>query len=417
MPLRVCMMTYHYWPGPEGGTERQCRKLAAALARHGVACAVLTTRASRGIPWVEQQDAVRIVRTPTWDGFSRKPASPPGAGASAGAEPPARPRLPAGRAAEFARGMMERLNTLLFQFAATIWLTRHAQEFDILHVHTSEWIAGFAVWLGRRLRLPVLCKVATLPAFPDLARSIPFRAFWDRQRRCADFVALNEAMADDLRAGGVPDRSIRVIPNSVELPVISERREAADLVLYVGNLTQHTWKAFDVLFDAWALVNRAQPSARLVVLGGGDPSPWERRLAAAGCRDSVGFEGFVRDVDAFYRQAALLVLPSRQEGMSNALLEAQSWGIPAVVSDIAANRALVADCVTGLVVPVNDTAALAAGILRLLRAAELRHALGAAARQQTERVYTLDAVADQTLSVYETLVRAARGKNAHSDNG
>ncbi len=410
IPLRICMLVYHYWPGPEGGTERQCRKLAAALTRRGVACTVLTTRAYRGVPWREQDGAVRIVRLPTWDAFRRNPVAAPGSGA-APATPRQRPLLPPhGRAAALAGWAVGWLNSLLFQLLATVWLTRHARKFDILNVHTSEWIAGLAGWVGRHERLPVLCKVATLPAFPALARDVPFRGLWDRQRRRVDFVALNEAMADDLRAGGVADGRIRVIPNSVELPEIRERREEPGLVLYVGNLSQHAWKAFDVLFDTWSLVSRAMPSARLVVLGGGDPSIWEQRLTKEGSRDSVSFEGFVRDVNHYYRRGALLVLPSRQEGMSNALLEAQSWGLPAVVSDIAGNRAVVADGETGLVVPVDDTAAFADGILKLLRDADLRHAQGAAARRRVERVFALDTVADQTLATCEALVRAGRGE-------
>jgi len=411
MAVRVCMLVYHYWPGPEGGTERQCRKLAAALTRRGAACTVLTTRAYRGVPWSESDGAVRIVRLPTWDGFRRNPHTEPGPGTAPRAATPQRPLLP-GRAAALAQRTLEWLNSLLFQVLATVWLTRHSREYDILNVHTSEWIAGLAAWLGRRLRLPVLCKVATSPVFPPVGRSVPFGRCWDRQRRLGYFVALNTDMAAELRADGVPGQRIRVIPNSVEMPAVRERREEAGLVLYVGNLTQHVWKAFDVLFDAWALVSRALPSARLAVLGGGDPTPWERLLSEAGCRDSVSFEGFVQDVNAHYRRAAVLALPSRQEGMSNALLEAQSWGVPAVVSDIAANRAVVTDGETGLVVPVNDAAALSAGILRLLRDTGLRHAMGAAARRQVERVFALDAVADQTLSAYEALVPAVGAGSA-----
>ncbi|MCX6995545.1 MAG: glycosyltransferase family 4 protein, partial [Kiritimatiellaeota bacterium] len=295
------------------------------------------------------------------------------------------------------------------------FLLRRGRDFDLIHVHTSEWIAGFAVWLGRRLRCPVLCKVATLPALPALSRRVPFGRAWDRLRRQAEFVALNEAMAAELRAAGVPEQRVRVVPNSVELPDCSGRREDTDLVLFVGNLTQHEYKAFDTLFDAWALVHAEHPSARLAVLGGGDPTPWERYLDARGCRAAVVFEGFVRDVNTWYARAAVLVLPSRQEGMSNALLEAQSWGVPAVVSDIPANLAVVSDGENGLVAAVNDADALAAGMLRLLRDARLRADMGAAARRRTEQRYALEVVADRTCAVYETLVRGTAGARETKD--
>lgn len=407
MSLRVCMVIYHYWPGSEGGTERQCRRLASALSRRGVACTVLTARTDRGAPARARDGEVRIARMPILEGVLRRPALGPGAGARAAGTASAS-RSP-GRAARLAAAGVAWLNALVFQIAGALFLWRHAREFDVIHVHTSEWIAGWAVWVGRRIRRPVLCKGATTPALPPSTRRVPFGRIWDRVRIEAEFVALSDAMASGLKAAGVPDRRIRVIPNSVELPDLGGRREEAGRVLYVGNLTQNEWKAFDVLFDAWAKVHAAGTGARLHVLGGGDPAPWKRYLDERGCRASVVFEGFVRNPDEQYARAALLVLPSRQEGMSNALLEAQSWGIPAVVSNIPANRSVVDDGVNGLAVPVGEAEALASGILRLLGDAPLRIRLGQAARSRMEEGYSIDSVVEKTRKAYQALVRGPDG--------
>ncbi len=102
------------------------------------------------------------------------------------------------------------------------------------------------------------------------------------------------------------------------------------------------------------------------------------RLGVAG---RVDWHGVVTDPHAFYHTANFFVLPSRVEGTPNALLEAMSCGLPVIVSDGAPGPLeLVEDGVTGLVVPVNDAAALAVALRRLASDGELRSRLGEAAR-------------------------------------
>ena len=89
--------------------------------------------------------------------------------------------------------------------------------------------------------------------------------------------------------------------------------------------------------------------------------------------------------------------------MSNALLEAMSFGVPAIVSDIPANTCLVTDHVNGRVVRVEDSEALAAAILGLLADEAMRAALGSAARRTVETQYEIRAVATRLAGLYREL--------------
>jgi glycosyltransferase involved in cell wall biosynthesis len=95
--------------------------------------------------------------------------------------------------------------------------------------------------------------------------------------------------------------------------------------------------------------------------------------------------------------------------MSNALLEAQSWGLAVVASDIPANRALVDDGINGLVVPVGDVDALAAAVIRLLDDAALRARLGRAARERVAREFAMDSVVDRLCALYDRLTSQQKG--------
>jgi glycosyltransferase involved in cell wall biosynthesis len=251
----------------------------------------------------------------------------------------------------------------------------------------------------------VLCKGAFLPVFPALDTSIPMRTVCDRWRRRVDHVALTGAIRDDLVNHGVPSDRIHDIPNGVPLPVDEAEVAGATHVLCVGNLSQGSaHKAFDVLIQAWSRTIRAVPEARLTVAGRGDARPWRELAERLGCGHSVEFPGYLEDREALYRDAAVFVLPSRGEGISNALLEAQSRGIPAVVSDVPGNCAVVRHMETGLIVPVGSVEDTAEAMESLLRDEALRVRLGRAARERIRENFSMDAIAGRYAGLYAELL-------------
>jgi glycosyltransferase involved in cell wall biosynthesis len=89
--------------------------------------------------------------------------------------------------------------------------------------------------------------------------------------------------------------------------------------------------------------------------------------------------------------------------MSNALLEAMSWGLPPVVSDIPGNLAVVQDGENGRVVPVGRAPELADAILALLRDSEQSRLLGEKAREHVQAHFSLDHVGAELLTLYKQL--------------
>jgi glycosyltransferase involved in cell wall biosynthesis len=407
--MTVCMLIYYHWPEAAGGAERQCRLQALELARRGHSCVIVTARASSAIPAREQDGGCEIVRVPVFQ-LLLNPVVGRRADASTSKKsvPPASPRQPpqASVLSRAAAAAVRWLNAALFMIGASAFLFRRRRTIDIIHTHIADWNAGFAGWIGSRLDIPVICKAAYLPAFARIGGDVPLGPLWRRWRLRISYIALTRAMAEDIVREGVPADRIHVIPNGVMVPEQAAPVASNQPVLYVGNFTQRvSHKAFDVLIRAWARVVEASPEARLVMAGAGDSSTWQALAETCHCRDSIEFAGHVSDMLALYQRAALLVLPSRGEGISNALLEAQAHGIPAVVSDIPGNREVVVDGKTGLVVPADDPTALAGRILDLLRDPERRARMGAEARERVRMHFGISAVVDQMYSRYEALVQ------------
>jgi glycosyltransferase involved in cell wall biosynthesis len=160
-------------------------------------------------------------------------------------------------------------------------------------------------------------------------------------------------------------------------------------------------KAHDVLLDAFARAGDSVKDWRLVIVGEGRLQTVLRKQAEhLGLSARVDWLGVVRDIEGVYRTAVVFALPSRVEGTPNALLEAMSFGLPVVVSDGAPGLLeIVEHEVTGLVVPVDNPAELAAALSRLASDAELRRRLGAAARERV-REYDLP----RALATWESVI-------------
>jgi glycosyltransferase involved in cell wall biosynthesis len=108
------------------------------------------------------------------------------------------------------------------------------------------------------------------------------------------------------------------------------------------------------------------------------------------------------------RASDLFVHPSREEGFSNAILEAMAAGLPVVACDVGGNPEAVTDGETGRMVPSRDAAAFASAIAEFLADPEKRKAMGEAGRRRAIERFSLDRMVGEMESLYESLARGVR---------
>jgi glycosyltransferase involved in cell wall biosynthesis len=153
-------------------------------------------------------------------------------------------------------------------------------------------------------------------------------------------------------------------------------------LLALGRL--HPNKAFDVLLRAMPLL----PGAHLSIAGQGPEQAALQRLAGElGVAERVAFLGWREDTGALLAACDLLVCPSRHEPLGNVVLEAWSASRPVVAAAAQGPSELIEDGITGLLVPLEDPAALAAAIAGLLADPARAAALAAAGRAAFERTH------------------------------
>jgi glycosyltransferase involved in cell wall biosynthesis len=183
-------------------------------------------------------------------------------------------------------------------------------------------------------------------------------------------------------------------------------REGEVGIAFVGSLVER--KGLGILLEA--LGGLAGSSWRLVVVGGGDGRAEYERLAGAlelGGRAAFLGEIPEAEVEKVLAGSDVLALPSYMEGLPYVVLEAMACSLPVVASDVDGIPEAAPDGTAGLLVPPGDPAALAAALSRLLSDAALRAALGTAARERFDRLFTLERHVARMESIYAELAGAA----------
>ncbi len=238
-------------------------------------------------------------------------------------------------------------------------------------------------WMSRASRLcprGEFVHVARLGGYYDLKH----------YRNCDHLIGNTRDLVAYFIAEGWPQHRAHYLPNFVEEPgaAAAERSsvgtpEGVPLALALGRL--HPNKGFDLLIDALAQV----PGLHLWIAGAGAlRSALERQAAGLGLGERVRFLGWREDTAALLAAADLLVCASRHEPLGNVVIEAWAAARPVVAAASAGPRQLIREGESGLLVPVDDAAALAAALRQVTGDAALRRRLAAGGRAAYEAEFT-----------------------------
>jgi len=302
-------------------------------------------------------------------------------------------------------------------FWALVQLTRMlARGYDVVHTHTSK--AGL---LGRAAaalcRVPVVVHTPHGHVFHGYFSPRKERLFVLLERLFGIFsdrlVMLTTGdLKDHLDEHIAPARKFVVVPSGVDLRQFTpERRSPADLGLPTDRLLVGTVLrlvavkgVFDLL-DAFQEVVQARPDAFLAIAGDGPlRQELKERAQTLGLTDNLRFLGHLDPVSPFLQTLDLFVLPSHNEGMGRAVVEAMACGLPVVATRIGGLPDLVYEEVNGFLVSPRNPPDLARGILRALSCPEDRRRMGRAALEQA-RHFSAEVMYDRLEALYREVAR------------
>ena len=291
---------------------------------------------------------------------------------------------------------------------------------DVIHAHHNRSHAccllaqGILAARGERRVLVVSRRVSFPPG------KNPFSRWKYRSSLIDRIVAVADAVKEVLVAAGVPPSRVAVIRSGVDLAKFAPRR-AGDAekkrlglpagVPLIGKIANASpWKGQAVLLEAAALMAKAGARAHFAFAGRDTDGPWMRgEVERLGLKDRVTLLGFRTDVPDILSALDLSVNAAvKGEGLSGALHESLTMGLPVVASDIAGNRELLVAGAGGWLYPPGDAAALAERLTwALAHPAETKAAV-TAWQTKAQSEFTLDQTITRTDALYRELLTARR---------
>ncbi len=281
-----------------------------------------------------------------------------------------------------------------------------AESPDLLHTHLVH-----ADVYGAMAARGVCVPVVSTRHNDDPYLVGPFRHI-DRAfaRRTARFIAISNAVRRFLVAVGYPPQRVETIRYGLDTlptqrsevtPLDAGIPEGVPLLLAVGRFAPQ--KDHATLLAAFAKVRERHPAARLGLLGVGPLEAQTRAEAERlGVAAAVALPGRVAVRDWLAR-ADVFVHTSRWEGFGMVLLEAMLAGLPIVATQASAVPEVVADGASGLLVEPGDAEGLARDVDALLADPGRASAMGAAGLERARRRFSVAAMTDRTLALYESV--------------
>ncbi|MBN9493373.1 glycosyltransferase family 4 protein [bacterium] len=199
-----------------------------------------------------------------------------------------------------------------------------------------------------------------------------------------------------------------IIPNGIDYEHFRQEREplpefmdGRPNILFVGRPEKR--KGLKYLLRAFILIKEQVPDARLIVVGAGDFSRYERLIET---KDDVVFRSYIPydELPRYHRSASVFCAPNTGgESQGYVLLEAMASGMPVVASNIEGFAGVITDELEGLLVRPKDPKAIAAGIMRVLRTPGPSREMGKRGQAQAAH-YSWDNVARRVMAYYERLM-------------
>jgi glycosyltransferase involved in cell wall biosynthesis len=243
----------------------------------------------------------------------------------------------------------------------------------------------------------------------DLLTAAKFKTQYWVFKLCDRVVCNSRATADSLRAAGLPEHKLEVIPNGLTEQAFASctpaipRRPGTVRIGMIARMNS-TVKNHPAFLRSAAKLLAQYPSVDFVLVGDGPLRPeLEKMTADLGIKENVFFAGERHDIPAILASLDVSVLISSSESLSNSILESMAAGVPVVATAVGGTPELLKDGETGLLVPPGDESKLVEAMACLVRDASLRTKYAVRSKQFARSNFHMDDICRRFEQLYMTI--------------
>jgi len=377
--MKIIMLISSFYP-LLGGAETQALRLSKRLIEKGHNIEVIT-RWHKGLEKVEFIEGIKVIRLKVTD--------------------------------------IGKLAPLIYMLKTIYYIFRHRKSIDIIHAHALSAPGLTAAFASFITKIPSIAKIA---GGGDENGCEIKRIYYKKnmgkyrvafmKRYISKFIAISKSIQKDLLDVNVPENKILFLPNGIDVSGYSDKMNKKLLAsqlclpankflfLYAGRLEKV--KGIDILLSAWKRIDtELKKKCYLIILGEGS-------LNLEVDDQTVGFIGRVENVKEYMMASNAFILPSRYEGLSNALLEAMASQLPIIASNVGGNPDLIIDNFSGYLFPKEDIDKLSSLLTKIITdfisgEKDRYKELGLNAKRIVKEKFDLKVIANRYIELYQIL--------------
>ena len=206
-----------------------------------------------------------------------------------------------------------------------------------------------------------------------------------------------------------PDANIKIIFNAVPLPdglgCRNNKPQKTINLLFLGLIGDR--KGIFDLLDVLKKLDQKNQNFILTIAGNGDIEKLNTIIQKYNLNQKVKYVGWItgNEKEQLFKQTDIFILPSYGEGMPMSILEAMSYGIPVIATDVGGIPEVIIHEKTGILIPPGDKKALKQALQSLIYDSELRHKLGTAAKERIKHFFSITQQSQAIHLIFSTLLK------------